>query len=126
MSVTRRASGKTSSHPPTEKLPKATRITRVLTTLERADGLENTAHLELTALLLDTQIAVDDSSTDLPEQAEARQVVAVLCDSHGVDATFTEAEVYEVVRVTLSRSSPGPDVIALLLMKICLGSTRGF
>ncbi|KAL3203832.1 hypothetical protein MRX96_041675 [Rhipicephalus microplus] len=50
-------------------------------------------HLESAALLLETHIAVDDPSKDLPEHAEARQMAARPYNLNEVDVPFTEAEV---------------------------------
>ncbi|KAH6941173.1 hypothetical protein HPB50_014592 [Hyalomma asiaticum] len=49
-------------------------------------------HLESAALLLETQIAVDDPSNDLPEHAEARQMAARPYDFADVGVPFTEPE----------------------------------
>ncbi|KAH8036488.1 hypothetical protein HPB51_000684 [Rhipicephalus microplus] len=73
--------------------------------------------LESAALLLETQIAVDDPSKDLPEHAEARQMAARPYDFNEVDVPFTEAEVREVIGAMPPRSSPGPDAITPLLVK---------
>ncbi|KAL3203833.1 hypothetical protein MRX96_041675 [Rhipicephalus microplus] len=50
-------------------------------------------HLESAALLLETHIAVDDPSKDLPEHAEARQMAARPYNLNEVDVPFTEAEI---------------------------------
>ncbi|KAL3235892.1 hypothetical protein MRX96_022322 [Rhipicephalus microplus] len=57
-------------------------------------------HLESVALLLETQIVVDDPCTDLPECAEARQMVARPYGTADVDVPFTEAEAISEYRTT--------------------------
>ncbi|KAH7963638.1 hypothetical protein HPB52_022306 [Rhipicephalus sanguineus] len=76
-----------------------------------------TTGLDSAALLLETQIAVDDQSTDLPEHAEVRRVAAEPSESADMVAPFTESQVREVIAAMPPQSSPVPHAITSLLVK---------
>ncbi|KAH6920898.1 hypothetical protein HPB50_028115 [Hyalomma asiaticum] len=94
-----------------------TRPPRLLPPLERPDGTFTTTHLESAALLLRSQIAVDDARDDLPEHATVRGLAEEPYGPDNDDVPFTAAEVRAVLARTPSRSSPGPDEITPRLMR---------
>ncbi|KAH6920327.1 hypothetical protein HPB50_028685 [Hyalomma asiaticum] len=94
-----------------------TRPPRLLPPLERPDGTYTTTHLESAALLLRSQIAVDDARKDLPEHAAVRSLAEEPYGPDNDDVPFTEAEVRAVLARMPSRSSPGPDEITPRLMR---------
>lgn len=94
-----------------------TRPPRLLPPLERPDGTYTTTHLESAALLLRSQIAVDDAREDLPEHAAVRSLAEEPYGPDNDDVPFTEAEVRAVLAGMPSRSSPGPDEITPRLMR---------
>ncbi|KAH7963908.1 hypothetical protein HPB52_023781 [Rhipicephalus sanguineus] len=77
---------------------------RCLPYLVGSDGTVTSTHLESAALLLRTQIAVDDPTTDD-------------ADTMDQDVPFTYSEVVDVLRSTPNKSAPGPDNISPVIMK---------
>ncbi|KAH6942598.1 hypothetical protein HPB50_008255 [Hyalomma asiaticum] len=70
-----------------------TRRPRLLPPLERPDGtFTTTPHLESAALLLRSQIAVDEAREDLPEHAAVRSLAEEPYGPDNDDVPFTEAE----------------------------------
>ncbi|KAH7963888.1 hypothetical protein HPB52_023761 [Rhipicephalus sanguineus] len=90
---------------------------RCLPPLERPDGSMTETHLESAALLLRTQVAIDDPTTDTPHHAAIRRLAADTYDHSVNDIPFSEVEVRDVVVAMPPRSAPGPDGITPLLMK---------
>ncbi|KAH7963868.1 hypothetical protein HPB52_023741 [Rhipicephalus sanguineus] len=90
---------------------------RFLPPLKRKDGSMTTTHLESAALLLETQIAVDDPRSDASEHIAIRRMADDPYYSAVVDAPFTETEVSDVVAAMPPRSSPGPDALTPLMVK---------
>ncbi|KAH7963890.1 hypothetical protein HPB52_023763 [Rhipicephalus sanguineus] len=94
-----------------------TRPPRFLPPLKRKDGSITMTHLESAALLLETQIAVDDPRSDSTEHIAIRRMAEDPYYSDAIDAPFTETEVSEVVAAMPPTSSPGPDAITPLIVK---------
>ncbi|KAH6920331.1 hypothetical protein HPB50_028689 [Hyalomma asiaticum] len=85
--------------------------------IERPDGSLTSTHLGSAALLLRTQIAVDNAQEDTPENAAVRSLAEEPYMPCNADVPFTEAEVRAIIAGMPSRSSPGPDEITPRLMR---------
>ncbi|KAH7963864.1 hypothetical protein HPB52_023737 [Rhipicephalus sanguineus] len=81
------------------------------------DGTQTSTHLESAALLLRTQIAVDDPATDETSHALTRALAAAPYTSAYEDVPFTYTEVVDVLRNTPNKSAAGPDLISPVIMK---------
>ncbi|KAH6941488.1 hypothetical protein HPB50_019020 [Hyalomma asiaticum] len=90
---------------------------RLLPPIERPDGSLTSTHLGSAALLLRTQIAVDNAQEDTPENAAVRSLAEEPYMPCNEDVPFTEAEVRAIIAGMPSRSSPGPDEITPRLMR---------
>ncbi|KAH7963910.1 hypothetical protein HPB52_023783 [Rhipicephalus sanguineus] len=90
---------------------------RCLPSLIAPDGTLTSTHLESASLLLHTQIAVDDPTTDEAMHASTRALAAEPYISRYQDVTFTYSEVVDVLRNTPNKSAPGPDHISPVIMK---------
>lgn len=77
--------------------------------LVESDGTHTTTHLEAAALLLQTQVAVDDHATDNCDHDAVRSIVAAPYSTLQQDAPFSPSELDSVVRQMKDRSAPGPD-----------------
>ncbi|KAH7961728.1 hypothetical protein HPB52_011602 [Rhipicephalus sanguineus] len=85
---------------------------RCLTSLVGPDGTITSTHVESAALLLRTQIAVDDHSTDEQIHLHTRWLASAPCKSTYQDAPVTYSEVVDVLRNTPKKWAPGPDNIS--------------
>ncbi|KAH7963800.1 hypothetical protein HPB52_022910 [Rhipicephalus sanguineus] len=81
------------------------RVDQVLPPLVRPDGSRTTTHLESAALLLQTQVAVDDPATDGPDRSYVS--APYVTRDQGVPLTY--AELNAVVHQMRDKSAPGPD-----------------
>ncbi|KAH7963853.1 hypothetical protein HPB52_023726 [Rhipicephalus sanguineus] len=90
---------------------------RCLPSLLAPDGTCTTTHLESAALLLRTQIAVDDPATDAQEHTVTRALATLPYTTPLQDVPFSHEEVVDVLRRTPNNSAPGPDNITPLIMK---------
>ncbi|KAH7963882.1 hypothetical protein HPB52_023755 [Rhipicephalus sanguineus] len=90
---------------------------RCLPSLVGSDGTVTSTHLESSALLLRTQIAVDDHTTDDAVHLPTRELASAPYDSFDQDVPFTYSEVVDVLRNTPNKSAPGPDNISPVIMK---------
>ncbi|KAH7962652.1 hypothetical protein HPB52_017319 [Rhipicephalus sanguineus] len=90
---------------------------RCLPSLIALDGTQTSTHLESAALLLRTQIAVDDPSTDETSHAYTRALAAAPYTSEYEDVPFTYTEVVDVLRNTPNKSASGPDLISPIILK---------
>ncbi|KAH7968811.1 hypothetical protein HPB52_011471 [Rhipicephalus sanguineus] len=90
---------------------------RCLPSLIAPDGTQTSTHLESAALLLRTQIAVDDPATDETSHALTRALAAAPYTSAYEDVPFTYTEVVNVLRNTPNKSAAGPDLISPVIMK---------
>ncbi|KAH7963907.1 hypothetical protein HPB52_023780 [Rhipicephalus sanguineus] len=90
---------------------------RCLPSLIAPDGTLTSTHLESASLLLHTQIAVDDPTTDEAIHASTRVLAAEPYISRYQDVPFNYSEVVDVLRNTPDKSAPGPDHISPVIMK---------
>ncbi|KAH7963880.1 hypothetical protein HPB52_023753 [Rhipicephalus sanguineus] len=99
---------------------------RCLPSLIAPDGTLTSTHLESASLLLHTQIAVDDPTTDEAIHASTRVLAAEPSISRYQDVPFTYSEVVDVLRNTPKKSAPGPDHISPVIMKALFKFHPGF
>ncbi|KAH7963866.1 hypothetical protein HPB52_023739 [Rhipicephalus sanguineus] len=90
---------------------------RCLPSLLGSDGTVTSTHLESAALLLRTQIAVDDPTTDDAVHIPTRALASLPYATFAQDVPFTYSEVVDVLRNTPNKSAPGPDNISPVIMK---------
>ncbi|KAH7963898.1 hypothetical protein HPB52_023771 [Rhipicephalus sanguineus] len=90
---------------------------RCLPSLLGSDGTVTSTHLESAALLLRTQIAVDDPTTDDAVHIPTRALPSAPYATFGQDVPITYSEVVDVLRITHNKSAPGPDNISPVIMK---------
>ncbi|KAH7962429.1 hypothetical protein HPB52_016030 [Rhipicephalus sanguineus] len=90
---------------------------RCLPTLIAPDGTQTSTHLESAALLLRTQIAVDDPATDETSHASTRALAAAPYTFEYEDVPFTYTEAVDVLRNTPNKSASGPDLISPIILK---------
>ncbi|KAH7944439.1 hypothetical protein HPB52_019659 [Rhipicephalus sanguineus] len=90
---------------------------RCLPSLLAPDSTCTTTHLESAALLLRTQIAVDDPATDTQAHTVTRALATLSYTTALQDVPFYHEEVVDVLRRTPNNSTPGRDNITPLLMK---------
>ncbi|KAH7963913.1 hypothetical protein HPB52_023786 [Rhipicephalus sanguineus] len=90
---------------------------RCLPSLVGSDGTVTSTHLESAALLLRTQTAVDDPTTDDAVHLPTRELASAPYDTMDQDVPFTYSEVVDVLRSTPNKSAPGPDNISPVIMK---------
>ncbi|KAH7963851.1 hypothetical protein HPB52_023724 [Rhipicephalus sanguineus] len=93
------------------------RVDQMLPPLVRPDGSRTTTHLESAALLLQTQVAVDDPATDGPDHRAVRAYVSAPYVTRDQDVPFTHAELSAVVRQMRDRSASGPDGLTSPVVK---------
>ncbi|KAH7963870.1 hypothetical protein HPB52_023743 [Rhipicephalus sanguineus] len=89
----------------------------VLPPLRRPDGTYTTTHLEAAALLLQTQVAVDNRTTDNCDHDAVRSIAAAPYWTSEQDAPFSPTELDSVVRQMKDRSAPGPEGLTPPLVK---------
>ncbi|KAL3243036.1 hypothetical protein MRX96_020713 [Rhipicephalus microplus] len=77
-----------------------TKSRKFLPPLESPDGTLTSSHLESAALLLRTQVAVDDPDVDLPVHVAIRKLAAAPYQSRLKDVPFTDGEVKEVIDIS--------------------------
>ncbi|KAH7963902.1 hypothetical protein HPB52_023775 [Rhipicephalus sanguineus] len=94
------------------------RVDQVLPPLIRPDGSMTTTHLEPAALLLQTQVAVDDPTTDGPAHRAVRSYVGAPYVTQHHDVPFTHTELNAVVRQM--RDSPHGSPISPLLWNVII------
>ncbi|KAH6936114.1 hypothetical protein HPB50_013429 [Hyalomma asiaticum] len=94
-----------------------TRTELVLPPLLRADGSRTASHLESAALLLRTQVAVDDPATDDEDHRLVREGASLPYTAAIADVPFTLLELRSVTKQIRERSAPGPDGITLPVLK---------
>ncbi|KAH7963863.1 hypothetical protein HPB52_023736 [Rhipicephalus sanguineus] len=93
------------------------RVDQVLPPLIRPDGSMTTTHLESAALLLQTQVAVDDPTTDGPAHRAVRSYVSAPYVTQYQDVPFTYTELNAVVRQMRDRLASGPDGLSPPVVK---------
>ncbi|KAH7963917.1 hypothetical protein HPB52_023790 [Rhipicephalus sanguineus] len=76
-----------------------------------SDGTLTSTHLESAALLLRTQIAADDHTTDEEIHMHTRSLASAPYATVSQDIPFTYSEVVDVLRNTPNKSAAGPDNI---------------
>ncbi|KAH7963873.1 hypothetical protein HPB52_023746 [Rhipicephalus sanguineus] len=90
---------------------------RCIPALIGSDGTVTSTHLESAALLLRTQIAVDDHTTDEEIHMHTRSLASPPYATVTQDIPFTYSEVVDVLRNTPNKSAAGPDNITPVIMK---------
>ncbi|KAH7963891.1 hypothetical protein HPB52_023764 [Rhipicephalus sanguineus] len=88
---------------------------RCLPSLVGSDGTVTSTHLESAALLLRTQIVVDDPTTDDAVHLPTRALASAPYDTFGHDVPFTYSEVVDVLCSTPNKSAPGPDISPVIM-----------
>ncbi|KAH7963900.1 hypothetical protein HPB52_023773 [Rhipicephalus sanguineus] len=93
------------------------RQSRCIPALVGSDGTVTSTHLESAALLLRTQITVDDHTTDEQMHLLTRSLASAPYVTISQDIPFTYSEVVDVLRNTPNKSAAGPDNITPVIMK---------
>ncbi|KAH7963912.1 hypothetical protein HPB52_023785 [Rhipicephalus sanguineus] len=89
----------------------------VLPPLRKEDGTYTSTHLEAATLLLQTQVALDDHTSDDSDHAAVRSLAAAPYWTREQDTPFSPSELESTVRQMKDRSAPGPDGLTPSLVK---------